>query len=196
MGLLYPFPVDEEREKDFVDIEFTNNKIEKITLSSYGLPYIFWLYLILILTTIGILFLAIRPALNKLFLTGDSLNMLISMSCWVILILIPLILLCFFFYQKKLIKQDKQLSIIHILFGLRLITKTIKLDNTKDYFEINHFIDSPNVARIDDEKAYKLFQNKGYFELAVSDINNKRWIIDRHSRKIDLEKIKTLLQKV
>jgi hypothetical protein len=44
MGLMYVFPVSEE-ETDFVKLELSpTGKGSKITLKSYGLPYIFWGY--------------------------------------------------------------------------------------------------------------------------------------------------------
>ena len=37
------------------------------------------------------------------------------------------------------------------------------------------------------------FQNKGYFVLWLKSADGKKILIDRHSRKVDLEKLKALL---
>ena len=60
MGLLYVFPVATD-EKDFVDIQ-----VDKITLKTYGLPYIFWGYALGICLVILFMFLAIKAPILKL----------------------------------------------------------------------------------------------------------------------------------
>ena len=39
------------------------------------------------------------------------------------------------------------------------------------------------------------FQNKGYFELKLIDSNERKILVDRNSRKADLNKIKAILSK-
>ena len=68
MGLLYLFPIQED-EGDHVSI-----KDSSLLLKSYGLPYLFWGYLLAGLTTLGIITLAIRGPLKKMLLYEDSLN--------------------------------------------------------------------------------------------------------------------------
>ena len=68
MGLLYLFPVHED-EEDHVSI-----KDSSLLLKSYGLPYLFWGYLLIGLITLGIMSLAIKAPLKKMLLSKDSLN--------------------------------------------------------------------------------------------------------------------------
>ena len=69
--------------------------------------------------------------------------------------------------------------------------KTYKLDQP-DSFTVDHYLDSPNMAKIHNKADLKQFENKGYFELYAIE-NNKKFLIDRHSRKADLIKLKELL---
>jgi len=50
------------------------------------------------------------------------------------------------------------------------------------------------MAKIYNKEELKQFENKGYFELKIKS-NNKLILIDRHTRKADLIKIKDLLSK-
>ena len=66
---------------------------------------------------------------------------------------------------------------------------------------VDHFMDSPNMAKIRSRQGLPStesmtgFENKGYFELNITTADNKSVNIDRHSRKADLLKLKELLSK-
>jgi hypothetical protein len=64
--------------------------------------------------------------------------------------------------------------------------------DSNDAFSVDHFMDSPNMAKIYNKTELKQFENRGYFELHAKS-NGKNLLIDRHSRKADLVKIKDLL---
>jgi hypothetical protein len=55
-------------------------------------------------------------------------------------------------------------------------------------------MDSPNMAKIYNKDELKGFENKGYFELRVLS-GGQKILIDRHSRKADLLKMKDTLLK-
>jgi hypothetical protein len=186
MGLMYLFPTNKD-ERDHVVIDD-----QSITLKTYGLPYIFWGYAFGILLLEFAMYLAVRSPLEKLASIGDSIDQFIYFSLNLVLLSIPLTLLCFFFYEKRLEKKGRELFIHWRFFGLTVKTQKIEL-KANDAFTVGHFIDSPNMARIKDEKALKGFQNKGYFELFAHLNSGKSVLIDRHSRKADLEKMIELL---
>ena len=66
MGLLYVFPVDTS-EEDFVKVSD-----QSVTLKTYGLPYIFWLYAVCCVAVIFFMFLAIKAPVLKLVSLGDE----------------------------------------------------------------------------------------------------------------------------
>jgi hypothetical protein len=198
MGLLYPFPVNTQEDESFIKYEKdSDNKPKSLTLKTYGLPYVFWFYLFSILITIIVMFIAIKDPILKLYNTEDLLNKLISGSCMITLLVCPIALISFFFYQKIIIRNKSNFIIKHNLYGLTFKSIQIEINHTDENFLfIHHFIDSPNIAKIEDERAYKLFQNKGYFELYILDKKQRKVLLDRSSRKIDLEKIKDLLTSI
>jgi len=53
-------------------------------------------------------------------------------------------------------------------------------------------MDSPNMARAQGDEKFKSFQNKGHFELVASN-RDHRLIVDRSSRKQDLEDLKVII---
>ena len=69
------------------------------------------------------------------------------------------------------------------------------INSKSDTLEVVHHMDSPNMARIQNDPSMKTHENRGYFELYVTDNKNKRRYLDRHSRKADLVKLKSLLEK-
>ena len=187
MGLLYIFPTDE------TELERVTITPDSITLKTYGLPMIFWGYLAAIFTVIFSMWLVTNSILPKM-LTYD--DFIMHLLYWLVngtLILGPIILLGFFFYEKFLIKNKTNLTIVHRIFFIPVYFKKIELESV-DAFSVNHFMDSPNIAKMNPKDETRGFENKGYFELHAKS-KNKAFVIDRHSRKIDLTKMKEILSK-
>jgi hypothetical protein len=188
MGLLYIMPID----LDEVDRIRVNE--ESLLLKSYGLPLIFWGYLAAVLVVIFAMGIAILAPLQKLFETGDPLNQALVIMCALTLIGVPLGFIFLFFLEIRLEKKKDILKKSYHLLGLPFFYKKIQLDNQKP-FEIVHHMDSPNIAKLDGDEELRGFQNKGYFVLIAINKNDKRIWIDRSSRKVDLVKLKGLLEK-
>lgn len=190
MGLMYLMPTEEnESERILIDLEK-----KKVTLKSYGLPWVFWGYLGAVLVVIFAMYLAISGPIEKLRAGEDQINLILSYIVEGSLILTPLVLLGFFFYEKILEKNGNSITIYHRVFFLPLYKKTFQLESN-DHLSVNHFMDSPNIAKLQNRPELKGFENKGYFELHAL-VNGKLILIDRHSRKADLIKIKELLSRV
>ena len=187
MGLLYPLPISTE-ESDFVSIEEN-----QVTLKSYGLPYIFWLYGLAALVVYAAMMLGISSTLNTLLDSQDSINQILAMSFIVFSITLPVIVIGFFFYQKIISIQysQKTLKVTHKVFGIRLKTQTLKFEE-QPQIDIYHYLDSPNMARIQHGKEMRGFQNKGYFILEAQ-AGSQKIVLDRSSSKSDLNKVKNLL---
>jgi hypothetical protein len=185
MGLIYVFPVSSE-ETDFVV-----RKDESLILKSYGLPYIFWLYAFCIIVVIGFMFFAIKEPVLKLISLGDQTDAFLGYSLLAMIGLSPLVILGYFFYEKRLIRFKEKLSIEHRIFGLKLLSKVYELKGP-DELLIEPYLDSPNIARMNRSPENAGFQNKGYFVLSLLK-GEKKITLDRHSRKADLEKLKILL---
>lgn len=197
MGLMYIFPVtDDANEGDRATVQDS-----KLILKTYGLPMIFWGYLAAALAVILIMWLASRAVILKLlsYQEDPTLLFLGHLVQWT-LILTPIVLLGFFFYEKVLTKKGKDLSLTYKIFFIPLWKKNFKLD-TEAAFEVKHFMDSPNMAKLraqqglGGDEAMKHFENKGYFELRIVTDKKSSVHIDRHSRKADLVKLKDLLSR-
>lgn len=186
MGLLYVFPVSED------ETDFAIRDGQKLTLKSYGLPYVFWLYAFCVVTVIFFMFLAIKAPILKLIAVGDETDATLGYSLLTFLGLCPVIVFSFFFYEKRLIREKNILSVEHRLFGLKFFGKKFLLES-EDHFAVESFLDSPNVARMKNTPEAAGFQNKGYFVLWLKTKQGKKVQLDRHSRKVDLDKLKTLL---
>ena len=195
MGLMYIFPVtDDANEGDRAVV-----RDSKLILKTYGLPMVFWGYLGAALAVLVIMWLASRAVVLKLlsYQEDPTLLFLGHLVQWT-LILTPIVLLGFFFYEKVLSKKGAELSITHKIFFLPIWKKTYQL-KTSDAITVNHFMDSPNMAKIRNKQglggaeAMKHFENKGYFELCIETDKKVSISIDRHSRKADLLKMKELL---
>ncbi len=190
MGLLYPFPVSPD-ETGFARLENgASGRINKVTLKSYGLPYIFWGYALASLAVLFFLWLAVKEPMEKLAGLGGP-DALLVLALQIFIFSLPLIMLGFFFYEKTLTTTPGQLTIGHRLYGFKVSEKTYAL--TADPFQVDHFIDAPNVARIKGGPEAVGFQNKGYFTLWAQVQNQKAIRVDRHSRKSDLEALAALL---
>lgn len=191
MGLLYPFPATPE-ETDFVSIKNLTSGNKEVALRTYGLPYIFWGYAAASLSIVFFLWLAVQDSLTKLYSMGDPIDQLLVRSLQAFIVFLPVSSLAFFFYEKKIARNGSQLKIIQKLFWIPYFVRTYSL-RKEDPFEILHYIDAPNMARIKSGPESVGFQNKGYFTLWAHLENGKKVMLDRHSRRIDLVGIKTLL---
>lgn len=187
MGLLFVLPATEE------EVDRIEKGSDGIVLKSYGLPLIFWGYLIAILTVVLFLGLAIYQPILQILRGDDEINRFIAYLTLVILILGPISLIAFFFYEFRLSKNKDMIKIRKLLFGIPFYVKSFKLDG-EDKLCVEQFMDSPNMAAIKEDREMRGFANKGYFQLILK-TNGKRLILDRHSRKADLVKIKSLLER-
>jgi hypothetical protein len=186
MGLLYVFPVSKE-ESDFVI-----NEDETLILKTYGLPYIFWIYALCIMTVIVFMFLAIKGPVLKLISLGDDTDKTLGFTLLTFVGLLPLIILSFFFYEKRIIKKHELITLSHRIFWMNLFSETFSL-KSPERLKVTPYLSSPNVARIHQSEENVGFQNKGYFVLWLETLDGKKIQIDRHSRKSDLEKLKDLI---
>lgn len=189
MGLLYAFPVSLE-EDDFATLQS-----DKLTLKTYGLPYIFWGYAVAILIVIGFMFLAIKDPILKLVELGDETDAMLGYSLLAFIAALPVILMGFFFYEKRIVRTPGLIALQHRVFGLPVFSEQFQPAKEIPY-SIEAFLDSPNVARMKGGEDAAGFQNKGYFVLWLNTADSKRIALDRHSRKADLVKLEELLRKI
>ena len=189
MGLMYLFPVSED-ETEHCKINISK---KKITLKTYGLPYLFWGYAAAAFAVLLFLFIAGKAPLEKLFSLPHLFDQILAWSMASLFILVPLITLGFFFYEKIITKLENNLIITHKIFFLPIWKKTYQLSDNSPFY-VEHFLDSPNVAKLQGLKDTKGFQNKGYFQLFFRNHQGISYFLDRHSRKADLEKMKNLLE--
>jgi hypothetical protein len=198
MGLMYIFPTSDE---DLSDDRITITNKNELILKTYGLPMIFWGYLLATIAVMIIMWLASRAVVLKLLSYTDdsSLIFLGHLVQWT-LIFLPIILLGFFFYEKLLLKKERRLKIVYKVFFIPFWNKIYTLKN-KESLSVSHFMDSPNMAKIrrhqglPESISMKGFENKGYFEINILTEDERSINIDRHSRKADLIKLKELLSK-
>lgn len=189
MGLMYVFPVSQE-ETDFVKLEPS-----KITLKSYGLPYIFWAYAAAALMMVGFMSLAIKDPILKLIQLGDEVDVTLGYSLFTFLGLIPIVALAFFFYEKRIVKESNTVKLIYRVYGMTVFSESFTITDNNAFW-VEHFIDSPNMARMKGGEEAAGFQNKGYFILWMKTANDKKIMVDRHSRKVDVDKLLALLKLV
>ncbi|MCB9092255.1 MAG: hypothetical protein H6621_00870 [Halobacteriovoraceae bacterium] len=188
MGLLYLFPTDDS------DPDHAISTNSKLTLRSYGLPSIFWLYALGIMGILFVLYISIHGPLQKYLSLGEPVDLFLGYSLIGLFIACPLILLGFLFYEKVISIDSQSLTLTHKLFFLPIYSKKIPLAPTAQW-GINHFIDSPNIAKIKDDRALKAFYNRGYYELHLFLEGDKKIFVDRQSQKKSLEKIKQMLER-
>jgi hypothetical protein len=186
MGLLYVFPVSLE-EKDFADL---NEK--KLTLKTYGLPYIFWGYALAVLTIIVFMFFAIQAPVLKLIELGDETDALLGYGLLSFIGFLPIFVFSFFFYEKRIIKTPESISLEYRIFGLKVFSEKF-IPAKAIPFTIEPYLSSPNMARIQSNEGNTGFQNKGYFILWLNTESGKKISLDRHSRKADLVKLEEML---
>lgn len=187
MGLLYLLPVSTD-EGDRVEIKPDST----LVLKSYGLPMIFWGYLAGSFIIISAMYIGIKDPMVALYNTDDTINKLLVAVCAITLALIPVTLLGFFFYEKRVLKNKEGLSLEHYLFWVKFRSKKYQLKQSSS-FTIEHFMDAPNMAKMSGDPELRGFQNKGHFELYAEDKNGQKILIDRSSRKADLTKLQEFL---
>lgn len=190
MGLIYQLP----SELNPLDDRIATNPSGGISIKSYGLPYLFWGYMAAIDVVIFFMYLAVRSPLDKMIAGDDPINAALATSVYTFLFLSPLVLLGFFFYEKCITKVGTSLIIKHKIFSLPILKLHYTLA-ASDAFIIEHFLDSPNVAAIEDKKEFKGFQNRGHHLLFCKTKKGKKKFIDRHSQAGELKKIVTLLSR-
>lgn len=188
MGLLYLFPVSAD-ESDYVKVDDN-----KVTVKSYGLPLIFWGYAIAILIAISFMGFGVYGPIHKLIGYGGTINLLLGYSLIAVILIVPIALISFFFFEKSIQKKNSDLAVVFKLFNIPFYKKKYSLESN-DALEIRHYLDSPNMARMQQLKDTRGFQNKGYFVLFAKISNDKVIQLDRCSKKIDLERLKELLLK-
>jgi hypothetical protein len=188
MGLLYVLPCS-EKEQDHVKLEHN-----QITLKSYGLPQIWWFYLIAVLMVVSVMGVAVYAPIIKLLNSEDILNVALALLVSTTLVLTPLALIIFYFYGREITKKGHSLKVQHFIFGLRVKTNTYSLKG-RDSFKICHFLSSPNLARIRKETSMRAFENQGYWELHAELEDGGEVLLDRNNRKADLVKIAKLLSR-
>lgn len=182
-------PVEENELDDRVIVRKDKGEI---ILRSYGLPMVFWGYLMALLAVIFFMILAIKGPLMKVLTGDDSLNMLIGVAVLALLVLGPLTLLGFFFYEKEIAKKGKELIVTHKVFYIPVKRNTADL--SQGGLELEHFLDSPNMAAQQKKQGMAGFENRGYFKLVLKKENGKSFLIDRNSRRGEMRKLKELLE--
>ena len=187
MGLMYVFPVTKE------EVGFYVQEDDKLTLKTYGLPYIFWIYALCSVALIFFMFLGIKAPVLKLIELGDQTDAMLGRSLLSFIGFLPVFIFAFFFYEKRIIKHKNELSLVHKVFGITVFKEKFLIERT-DALSVESFLTSPNVARLKSSEDNLGFQNKGYFILWLTSKDGKRIKIDRHSRKADLDKLKALLE--
>lgn len=187
MGLLFQMPVERNELDDRIQ---SNDK--SLRIRSYGLPMIFWGYLLAILSVIFFMTLAIKGPLYSAYTGPDEINKMIAIAVFAILFLAPVILISVYFYEKELLLTGDHLIIRHKIFFLPLKSYKFKLNRDSLYLE--HNFDSLNVAAQKKRDGMAAFENRGYFKLMIKDSAGKAILVDRNSRRGELRKLKELLE--
>lgn len=182
-------PVENNELDDRIIVNKDKNEL---ILRSYGLPMVFWGYLMALLAVIFFMILAIKGPLLKVLTGDDSLNRLIGAAVLALLVLGPITLLGFFFYEKEIAKRGKDLTVTHKVFYIPF--KRFSADLTRGELELEHFLDSPNMAAQEKKQGMAGFENRGYFKLVLKKEDGKSFLVDRNSRRGEMRKLKELLE--
>ena len=188
MGLLYPFPVEQD-EVDHVVV-----KDHWLMLKSYGLPYLFWGYLLAGLAALFTMAMAIADPLKQMLQSQDGLNVWLASLSALAMVGTALGFSAPFFIEFRLCKRREHLVKALYFMGIVLFRRQFKLASP-EALSVVPFRGSPNVARLENRPQSSLQQNRGYFELYLRTAQGEQVLLDRHSRKADLEKLRTLLEK-
>jgi hypothetical protein len=187
MGLLFQTPVEINELDDRIKVVD-----DELIIRTYGLPMIFWGYLMAILGVIFFMILAIKGPLMAVLTGDDSINRLIGLAVLLLLVGSPIILLGFYFYEKEIRKKANHLTVIHKMFFIPLVKTSLEVTN--DQLELEHHLDSLNKAALEKKQGMAGFENRGYFKLIVKREGKKPLLIDRNSRRGEIRKLKELLQ--
>ena len=187
MGLFYQFPSQLDEADDRIGVEDGT-----LVLKTYGPPGIFWGYLAAIFSTLFFLYWASHNLLMTMLAGGDPINRILAMG--VILVMGGLIptLLGIFFYEKILYKRGNELGIAHRLFGIPVWRSRHQLLSA-DAFDVQHCLDSPNMARREQWEGSRGFQNNGFYRLEALIGEGQVVAVDRHSQRRELDRIRALL---
>lgn len=187
MGLIFQTPVELNELDDRIQV------IDgKLILRTYGLPMIFWGYLLAILGVMFFMILAIKGPLMTILRGDDFINMILGICVLFLFIFGPLTLMAFYFYEKEISKKGEALLVRHKVFFIPFRTHTVSLKDQEIVLE--HFLDSPNKAALEPKAGMKGFENKGYFKLIAKSKTGKNILIDRNGRRGEMKKLKTLLE--
>ncbi|MGK0367776.1 MAG: phosphate/sulfate permease [Thermoproteota archaeon] len=186
MGLLYQFPSDE------LDQDHVKKSENSILLRSYGLPPLFWAYGAAILIVYTLIVIGTYNPLIKLMSYPDQMNQIIGVLLITFLVTLLFSFISFFFYEKNISAKKNSITLIYKLFFIPFRKKMFSIE-PESSFEISAYLDSPNMAKLEQKEEMRGFQNKGYFQLFLFS-NEKKILIDRSSRKADLTKMSKLLK--
>lgn len=192
MGLLYLFPTN-INETDFI-IRSDASQPPTVTIKSYGLAWIFWVYAAAALLVLCFLGFSIYNPVLKLFSMATVLDKFLIGAVLATFVLVFLSIFIFLYWQIHIVISPENLCVEYRPFGIKFFSKNIPKDSAFN-LSISHFMDSPNVARLDKNDQFNAFQNKGYFELIVKN-NEKTVLLDRSSRKNDLEDLKNIIDSI
>ena len=187
MGLMFQMPLEENDLDDRIEVRNGH-----IRLRSYGLPMIFWGYLGAAFTVIIFMILAIYGPIQSILAGDDAINKIIAYAVLGIFIFGPIIALAFYFYEKELIKYEDQLTIKHKVFFIPVKSTTVTI-NEKNPLRLEHLLDSPNVAKMRQEKSMSGFENRGYYQVFAKLNNGREVLVDRNSQKREMRKLIDLL---
>ena len=187
MGLFYQFPSRLDPADDRIRVEGGT-----LIIKTYGLPGIFWAYLLAIFSVMFFLYLASHDSLRTMLESDDTTNRILAKSVHVLMGGLVPILLGIFFYEKIIRKHGRDLEMIHRIFGVPFKRSRYRLDSSQA-FEIEHRLDSPNMARRGQEGGSRGFQNNGFYQLKALVGTSSCLVVDRNSHSRELGKLKKLL---
>jgi hypothetical protein len=186
MGLVFQTPIELNDLDDRIKVVDG-----KLILRTYGLPMIFWGYLLAVFAVLFFMILAIKVPLMTVLKGDDQINRILGICVLTLFIVGPSTLLAFYFYEKEISKKGQQLIVKHKVFFIPFKTYKLSLDNQEIVLE--HFLDSPNMAVQEKRDGMKGFENRGYFKLVAKNQSGKDILIDRNGRRGEMKKLKSLL---
>ena len=190
MGLLYIMPATAE-EVSHVKEESVNGE-RQIVISSYGLPYSFWGYFLIIVTFELFMYISISSILSKFLQSSVAFDQILGIVTIITLISIPLFCLAILFYQKQIIRKKKNIIVQSKIFGIRVRKKVYNYVPNETQLVVKHLLESPNMAKIHKKPNTRAFENQGHYILSLV-AENKQVFLDRHTRRQDLEKLAKLI---
>ena len=175
---------DRIQEKDI-------NGVKAISVRNYGLPMIFWGYLMAIFAVIFFMILAINEPLMRAFNGEDQINQVIALVVMITLGLAPITLLAVYFYEKEILKHGKELEIIHRVFFIPV--RKVRVSLNDEGLVLEHYLDSLNVAAAQKKDGMAGFENRGHYKIMAHGKKGDVVLVDRNSRRGEMRKLKELL---